>query len=74
MGRPVTPAQFTELAQLLKLRQSPLTQAVGAVMVEGISQTEAAIRFGVSQSNLSVALSRVRGQIATAKAVAKLVS
>ena len=69
----MTHDQFQELAQLLKLRQSPLTKAVGAVMVEKVSQTDAAIRFGVSQSNLSVALSRVRGQIATAKAVAKLV-
>lgn len=66
----MTSDQFTEVAQLLRLRQSPQTDALRAVMVDGISQAEASRRFGVAPAQIYRALVGLRDQVATAKAVA----
>ena len=68
----MTNEQFTAVAQLLRLRQSAQTDALRAVMVEGMSQADASRRFDVNVSQLHRALVVFREQVATAKAVAEV--
>lgn len=66
----MTDSQFTAVAHLLRLRPTEQTAALRALMVEGLSQAEAARRHGVSASQLHRALLVFRGNVATAKAIA----
>jgi len=56
----MTTAQFQALAELLRLRGGPATDAARLVLVDGLTVTEAAQRAGVSSSGVSNALARCR--------------
>ncbi len=53
----MTPEQFDAIAQLMRLRASPSREALRLVLVEGLSQSEAAARAGIPRPNVTRQLS-----------------
>jgi predicted DNA-binding protein (UPF0251 family) len=49
----MTPDQFGALAQLMRLRKSPSCEALRLVLVEGLSQSEAAASNGIPRTNVT---------------------
>jgi DNA-directed RNA polymerase specialized sigma24 family protein len=56
----LTEAQFSALAQLLRLRQGPATEAARRVLVEGRRPAEVARALGLSPQAVCNAVSRCR--------------
>lgn len=56
----MTSEQFEALAELLRLRGGPATEAARLVLVDGLTVTGAADRTGLSQPGVSNSLARCR--------------
>ncbi|MDE1999123.1 MAG: hypothetical protein KGI52_09380 [Burkholderiales bacterium] len=67
----MTPAQFTALAQLLRLRSGLAQDAARMVLVDGVSQADAARATGLTPQAVHNAVSRCRAGLALAMVVAK---
>ena len=64
----MTPEQFAALAQLLRLRTGPAQDAARMVLVEGISQADAARATGLTQQAVHNAVKRVQAGFELAQA------
>lgn len=49
----MTSKQFEALAQLMRLRSSPSREALRLVLVDGLTQSEAADRAGIPRTNVT---------------------
>lgn len=66
----MNPTQFDALADLLRLRGGPATDAARLVMVDGLTAIQAAERAGVSRTAASNAAARCRKGLELARLVA----
>lgn len=55
----LTPSQFEALAALATVRSAAAQEAARLVMVEGLRNTDAAVRAGVSEQSAANAVSRL---------------
>jgi predicted DNA-binding protein (UPF0251 family) len=65
----MTPDQFTALAQLMRLRESPSREALRLVLVDGMSQYGAAQQAGIPSSNVTRQVASARRAIELARVV-----
>lgn len=56
----MTPAQFTALASLAGMLDSPSRRAAELVLVNGLTQAQAAVLAGISVQGVSQALQRIK--------------
>jgi hypothetical protein len=66
----MTDAQFTALAQLLRLRPGPAQDAAKLVMVQGMPTAEAARAVGMDYRAASYSVKRVRAGLELVRLVA----
>ncbi len=66
----MTPTQFDALAELLRLRGGPATDAARLMLVYGLTAIQAAERAGVSRTAASNAAARCRRGLELARVVA----
>ncbi len=64
----MTPAQFTALAELLRLRDGSAQEAARLVLVDGLSAADAAREVGMSYIAAFKAVQRVQAGLTLAKA------
>lgn len=69
----LTATQFDALGQLLRLRQGPARQVARLVLVEGMTQADAARKLDVSPNIVTNAVARARAGFELAKVAAGLV-
>lgn len=63
----MTPEQFNALAQLMRLRKSPSCEALRLVLVEGLSQSEAAASNGIPRTNVTRQVTSARRTLELAR-------
>jgi len=63
----MTPEQFTALAALAKMQDSPSREAARLVLCNGSSVTDAAASVGISQPGANQAVLRMRRALALAE-------
>lgn len=63
----MTPAQFEALAQLVSMRSRPAQDCARLVLVDGLTQAEAARQTGLSTQAAHQAVKRARGTLALAR-------
>ncbi|THF55932.1 hypothetical protein E6O51_20310 [Pseudothauera rhizosphaerae] len=66
----MTPDAFAALCALHRTRSPAAQEAARLVMVEGLSQTKAAARVGVSSGSVSNAVATLRARLALARRAA----
>lgn len=69
----MTPAQFSALAQLLRLRTGPAREAARLVLVEGLRPADAAALAGCSAASASNTLAVCRAGLELARVATGLV-
>ncbi len=66
----MTDKKFNALAQLLRLRTGPAREAARLVLVDGMTQADAARKLGVSPNTVTNAVARARaGLVLVRKAI-----
>lgn len=63
----MTPDQFDALAQLMRLRKSPSCEALRLVLVDGVSQSEAAHQVGIPRTNVTRQVTSARRMLELAR-------
>lgn len=63
----MTPEQFDALAQLMRLRESPSCEALRLVLVESLSQSEAAGSVGIPRTNVTRQVTSARRTLELAR-------
>lgn len=63
----MTPDQFDALARLMRLRASPSRWALRLVLVDGMSQSEAADQAGIPRSNVTRQVTSARRTLELAR-------
>lgn len=63
----MTPEQFDALAQLMRLRKSPSREALRLVLVDGMSQSEAAAQAGILRTNVTRQVTSARRMLELAR-------